>query len=714
MSSKSRDTVLDYDEKADSPSSTETILTDDVRDGNGSTSPSCTKESFSEKKEISRGTLRSDDTGSTDACPICFNPAEEYVSGLCRHSLCVGCMEVVLNANADVVRWPPPAAVDTHLCAPTLGRCPICRSMLSLFDIVSSKTLEPMYPPDTDSWKPKTNHDEHHSGECLGEGRQQCLLGELENDVIPSLSQSLMSSLTISAPPHPLENAIYIPFRGVPGELSFHWDWEKLSHDSEKNMIQRPFLNLSLAVRRQPEFWRLENQSLPPRIMFMEEGCHFHEPSRTFHGTVLWPIPFKGSYEWDIIFGFSKDYRFISTGRIHHKRGRQLKPGDVPGTYNTEERELCKHPMDGRWTVVWKNRDGEECHDEIHVINNEFKQSGWSFYFNFQDPTHIFVQWPRSRHRQIIVEGVDLITQPLGPPVGQRILWETTDSNAPGLVWIRQTAGPVPVEKVHHYGAGRDKFLYQRLDVELADSIPKYNGSSLWGNIFTKRMCVGSASYHFLSPTESYISYRHPACRDLPPLDDGSPLPTRVNFHNLDWKEEERKLSATIEWEKDFGTSWNDNVRWKLTMYFDTEYMIILKGGLQVEWSRERRARSQPPRPQPRHRPAPVPVYVPPPTPEETTEAGEDEEEEPDRNEEWVMSGYGHDQLYLNAACLERYREEDDEYEYAEVDYRGILKEHQKRLEKEGATKRSIGFLSHLFEIAENDPDANPIDFLIL
>jgi hypothetical protein len=34
-------------------------------------------------------------------------------------------------------------------------------------------------------------------------------------------------------------------------------------------------------------------------------------------------------------------------------------------------------------------------------------------------------------------------------------------------------------------------------------------------------------------------------------------------------------------------------------------------------------------------------------------------------------------------------------------------------LEKEGATKRSIGFVTHLFHIAAENNDANPIDFCV-
>jgi hypothetical protein len=183
-------------------------------------------------------------------------------------------------------------------------------------------------------------------------------------------------------------------------------------------------------------------------------------------------------------------------------------------------------------------------------------------------------------------------------------------------------------------------------------------------------------------------------------LDDGTPLPTRVDFHEVVFEPLERKLTAKIEWEDDFGTSWNDNVRWTLTMYFDSQYMIILKGGIQCEWCQEQRARSRPPRQPNPNRPAPVPVYVPPP---------ETSTEQPlERNEEWVMSGYGHDQLYINAAMLERYRDNT-----VVVDYKAISKDHSERLAHEGATKRSVDFVAHLFALAAEKPNSNPIDFLL-
>ena len=723
-----------------------------------------------------------------EACPICLHhPSERrfdqdedcdvggdtsfdfLVSGPCGHALCVECMEHLLNVDAKIEQqWPPQSAGDIHLSAPTLGRCPICRSVLSLFDIcrkvpsadvptrTSSNvedgdkkipTSSPLYPKVVDCWNV---------------------------DFDPGQSKN------------PLVGSVYIPYRGRPGQLSFHWDWQKLKrHSEEPEMTQRPFLNLTRSIEARPDHWRLEDGRFAPKIAFFEENCHFHERSRTFHGTILWPKRLNGSYEWDVILGFSKDYRFLSSGRVHMKRERnlyELKPGNehdhsilqkrLEGM-TTEQIDLCRYPMDGRWTVSWSDNLGHPHQKEIHVVSSEYRQSGWAFYLSFDDPRHPMIQWPRSRHRQWVEEGIDLIRYPMGPPPGHKIKWRTSDPKFPVLFWTRQTVGPVPLPKVILFGMGQDKHLYQRLHAKTDRSIPQYCGNSVFGNVFTKRLYIGSASYHFLSPTNSFISYRHPACRDLPTLDDGSPLPTRVDFHNIDWDPEERKLTANIEWEKDFGTSWNDNVRWTLTMHFDTQYMVILKGGIQCEWCKERRARPRPARPPPT-RPPPVPVYVPPPVDEEK----EDEEgkTEPQRNEEWIMSGYGYDQVYVNAACIERYRrnnqstkqptediqsndqehqeevhseeekrevsegsqdvgsedggnyasqveqnddgdgENDDvdsENELDDVDFHELAEQHANRLKDEGATERTISFLTYLFNLVAEDRHANPIDFLV-
>jgi hypothetical protein len=176
---------------------------------------------------------RQEDEDDSSSCPVCLTTeCSNMVSGPCRHTFCMPCMERVLNAEASMTRWPPQSATDIHLSAPTLGRCPICRSELSLFEVVDSNIAmkELLYPP----------YVEYHLQEH-----------------------------------HPLKDSVYVPYRGKVGQLSFHWDWYKI-----KNMGRPlPFFNLTETIQRNPDKWRLESGTLAPRLQYMEEGCHFHQSS---------------------------------------------------------------------------------------------------------------------------------------------------------------------------------------------------------------------------------------------------------------------------------------------------------------------------------------------------------------------------------------------------------------------------------------------------
>lgn len=207
------------------------------------------------------------------------------------------------------------------------------------------------------------------------------------------------------------------------------------------------------------------------------------------------------------------------------RRDRIIDDRIIPSNYTSEQRQLCRFPLDGRWTISWTTSTGEEKRADIHVKNNEYRQSGWSFYLDFEDPRHPTIRWPRSEHKQTVIDGVDLVANPMGPALGEKIRWATTSPNFSEILWDRQTVGPVPSPHAILFGMGPDKQLYQRLDAKFEESstLPKYYGDTLWGNVFCKRLYVGSASYHFLGPNNSFLSYRHPVCRDLPPMDDASP-----------------------------------------------------------------------------------------------------------------------------------------------------------------------------------------------
>jgi hypothetical protein len=618
------------------------------------------------------------------SCPICLVDSEEMIRGPCKHSFCMPCMERVVNAYGEETRWPPQSISDVHLNAPTLGRCPICRAPVSLFEMENKQTGVLWHPPD---------------------------LKYYERDDFP------------------LKQAVYHPLRGKVGQLSFHWDWERLNNLKRPNT---PFLNVYRSMQSHPESWRCANGNMAPKIIFFEpETCHFHPPSRTFHGKIRWPSRLRGSYEWDIVLGFHPSYRFLSSGRVYMKRDWPnliMDGSTAKSSLDPEQQELVGYPFDGKWTVVWKaknkhpNEKEEDRRVEIQVVSNAYIQSGYTFYLDFSDdPNTPKIAWPKSSHyQQALVGYVDFDMVPLGVEVGHRIVWQTTSPSFEEIVWTRQTVGKVPIPRVINFGMGQDKMLYQRYQVDGGDvdasGIPKHHGETLWGNVFCKRLYTGSASYHFLSPDHSYVSYEHASCSDLPPLDDETPLPTRVMFSHMNFDPEERKLTARVEWEEQFGTSWNDNVRWKLEMWFDSEFMVILKGGIQCEWCQERRARSRPPSLVNPNRPPPVPIYVPPPQEEEQKEEEEEKQEEPDsqRNEEWIMSGYGHDQLYINAAMLERFRHLENREEGGRpIDWKAISNEQTTRLKEEGATDRTVKFIEHVYDLAARDPNSNPIEFIL-
>ena len=93
----------------------------------------------------------------------------------------------------------------------------------------------------------------------------------------------------------------------------------------------------------------MEPACLPDKNYF-EPGCHFHEQTRTFHGTIRWGQDdcrkrLKGSPRWDFILGFSSDFRFIARGVFISKKESCQRT--ECGKYD------CKFPLDGTWEVTY-------------------------------------------------------------------------------------------------------------------------------------------------------------------------------------------------------------------------------------------------------------------------------------------------------------------------------------------------------------------------
>jgi hypothetical protein len=83
-----------------------------------------------------------------EVCPICLLPSSEdrkFCAGPCSHRFCVPDAERILLTKPGANERSP----DPHLFVPTLGRCPICRRGMSLFDLQQEEG-EDLYEKNTD------------------------------------------------------------------------------------------------------------------------------------------------------------------------------------------------------------------------------------------------------------------------------------------------------------------------------------------------------------------------------------------------------------------------------------------------------------------------------------------------------------------------------------------------------------------------------------
>jgi hypothetical protein len=112
-----------------------------------------------------------------------------------------------------------------------------------------------------------------------------------------------------------------------------------------------------------------------------------------------------------------------------------------------------------------------------------------------------------------------------------------------------------------------------------AEQSPTWNPLDVWGNTFMQSEKIGFASYHFdRSSGQVYISYEHDDCCYWPPLDDGSPVPSRVPFINTSYDATLRVFRGEIAWKHMYHTSWNGSEAWNYEMTFDTEFTCIVSG----------------------------------------------------------------------------------------------------------------------------------------
>ncbi len=69
-----------------------------------------------------------------------------------------------------------------------------------------------------------------------------------------------------------------------------------------------------------------------------------------------------------------------------------------------------------------------------------------------------------------------------------------------------------------------------------------------------------------------YVSYKHPA--RWPPLDNGGPIPSRVQFHNILFPTP-YTFRGQILWQEDYGMRWQGMILWEYKMKLDDAFVFL-------------------------------------------------------------------------------------------------------------------------------------------
>jgi hypothetical protein len=382
-----------------------------------------------------------------------------------------------------------------------------------------------------------------------------------------------------------LQGMVFIKNRCIEGNESLHFP------SSENGPSELPYLNLEKVPRHDPH-WKLDDGSKLPDKKYFEPGCHFHEQTRTFHGTIRWGQDdcrkwLRGSPRWDFILGFSSNFRFIARGVfIARKESCQsIECG----------KNDCKFPLDGKWKVTWPD-NGTSMNITVHGNKFHF-DTALPFQGNsvphamqFTNPENPTIVWEDQEFTQTSISGVYLRSHPrarMGSQIGESIGWAVSGSSRPEMIWTRQSMPPDnSLFEVAHFGPDHaGKRQYQRLIQGVNDQpvvLPTYHSDTIWGNTLCQALTVGMASYHFMSDESAgaYISYEHERTAVWPPLDNGMPVPARMWFREISFDAERRIFRGTIDWFGTHGTTWQGNRLWKYEIQFAEEYTCITGGAV--------------------------------------------------------------------------------------------------------------------------------------
>jgi hypothetical protein len=559
----------------------------------------------------------------TQSCPICFVEGAELArSPSCGHAFCIGCLgqffaldESDEEDDGSVSGPHGLVGISTSLLSllqdrnldgiATLGRCPLCRCPMSLVTMTHVGNGKPVW------------------------SRGRCTNWEET----------------------PLAGKVFATRKGI-GFDSFHFP-DKTLVGKEGDVGQQkclPYLLWKQDMSLYPHSTELSSTTRRTSIpYYFDPGCFYFAPKRTFHGTLSLPDAHGNPQRHDVLLCFAAPNHSWITGGLM-LRSPSLAPPNFKWT--------SYYPLDGRWKVTWYSerldllpeQSLQDCADL--VIDTDYldvKDSvaydagSMQYMLRFDDKDRIYFHWPGWGVTQRLEPHDDFRRNQNIPDVGDLLRWTTTDPRQPYIVWERETIETHPhrVGSIEYFGgsggrgnsqnnplytfwgshhAGGAWYREVRDNTTTAancDGRPRYVADQLWGNTFCHGLQVGLASYHFgmMQPAAgqqelqpfAYISYESDACSQLPPLDDGSPIPPKVFFRQISVQqvevtlpvpdllpeEEEENIEAassstvttthilfrgTIEWLQDFGTTWQNHERCEYEMRFDSQFTCIASG----------------------------------------------------------------------------------------------------------------------------------------
>ncbi len=513
---------------------------------------------------------------------------------------------------------------------PTRGRCPFCRTSMSLFDLrghghehemVSSSWASALVSSSSSSLTNHAGEKQSDMDKDAG-GKELGRVFDCMNDTDFARGACPLSGWT---------------FQDRSGKIAVSFPNEKLNvnKDEEDSEVKVGDMDMTYTPRHihshrhWPYLKSAQIHEGDKKIYFNTNDCYYHEKSKTFAGSLTWNLDknsndddedgnglqeekeHSNTRNWEVIMQFSSDFRYVAHGAIIKHR-----PKDTH-----DRNRSIDYPLDGIWTIRWQKTSDRGVVDrnslmaaQMRVIDNSFELYGCTYNLNFGDDDSgggVYFMWDERYFGsggpavvQTAESGVDLIHKPDGPDIGETIVWTVDHPDFFRIFWTRESKGGVPPPfDIEYFGidGGRyghghgyndeygDTTLLFRQNHIRQSSKPTYHAQTLWGNVFIQALKVGLASYHFISPNAgendgdggAYISYENIACSQWPPLDDGSPIPARVPFINISFDIETRTFRGTIPWYDTYGSCWQGCKAWNYEMVFDSKFVCILSGNIQ-------------------------------------------------------------------------------------------------------------------------------------